>query len=63
MEYYSRALEITTGDEHLYYNIARAYYERGDKDDCRENLAKALDLNADFEEAQKFLDYLDKEKG
>lgn len=62
VEYYSRALEMTTDDENLYYNIARAYYERGDRDECRENLEKALQLNPDFDSAQQFLDFL-KKKG
>jgi len=63
VEYYTRALEITTDDENLYYNIARAYYERGDKEDCMENLKKALEIKPDFEEVQKFIAYLEKEKG
>jgi tetratricopeptide (TPR) repeat protein len=62
VDYYKRALEITHDDENLYYNIARAYFERGDKDDCRENLHKALELAPDMEVAQKFLEYLDKEE-
>lgn len=61
VEYYSRALEITVDDEHLYYNIARAYFERGDKDECLENLKKALELRPDFEEVQKFLAYIEKQ--
>ncbi|MBI9080323.1 MAG: tetratricopeptide repeat protein [Pseudodesulfovibrio sp.] len=63
VEYYSRALEMTTDDENLYYNIARAYFERGDKDDCLENLQKALEINPGFEEVKKFMDYLEKDKG
>ncbi|WP_243925169.1 tetratricopeptide repeat protein [Pseudodesulfovibrio sp. S3-i] len=62
VDYYNRALEITHDDENLYYNIARAYFERGDKDDCRENLNKALELAPDMEVARKFLEYLDKEE-
>lgn len=60
VEYYSRALEITKDDENLYYNIARAYFERGEKDLCRENLQKALELNPTMEVANQFLEYLDK---
>jgi len=62
VEYYTRALEITENDENLYYNIARAYFEQGDKDECKSNLAKALELNPSFEEANKFMEYLNKEE-
>jgi len=63
VDYYARALEITTDDENLYYNMARAYFERGDKEDCATNLSKALELNPHFEEAQKFLEYIEKQEG
>ncbi|CCH49814.1 tetratricopeptide repeat protein [Pseudodesulfovibrio piezophilus] len=61
VEYYTRALEITQDDENLYYNLARAFFERGDKDDCTTNLDKALSLNPSFEEANKFLAYIKKQ--
>lgn len=60
VEYYTRALEITDNDENLYYNIARAYYERGDREECIESLNKALSIRPDFEEVKKFLEYLEK---
>lgn len=63
VEYYTRALEITDNDENLYYNVARAYFERGDKSECMENLKKALELNPNFEEAAKFLQYIEKQEG
>lgn len=63
VEYYTRALEMTQDDENLYYNIARAYFERGDKDDCIANLRKALAIKPDFEEVKKFIEYLEKEDG
>ena len=59
VDYYARALEMTSEDENLHYNIARAYFERGDKDDCIASLNKALELNPNFEEARKFLEYLE----
>jgi tetratricopeptide (TPR) repeat protein len=61
VEYYERALKITDNDENLYYNIARAYFERGDRDDCLANLRKALEMRPGFEEAQKFLAYVEKQ--
>ena len=63
VDYYTRALEITQNDENLYYNVARAYFERGDRDDCVDNLKKALEINPDFEEANKFMEFLEKQKG
>jgi tetratricopeptide (TPR) repeat protein len=60
VEYYERALKITDNDENLYYNIARAYFERGDREDCLTNLRKALELNPHFEEVKKFMAYLEK---
>ncbi|WP_343219570.1 tetratricopeptide repeat protein [Pseudodesulfovibrio sp. JC047] len=61
VEYYSRALEISKNDENLYYNIARAYYEQGDKDACLHNLHTALRLKPGHKEANKFLKYINKE--
>ena len=63
VDYYARALEITQNDENLYYNIARAYFERGDVAESIKNLRKALDIYPDFGEAKQFLEYIDKRKG
>jgi tetratricopeptide (TPR) repeat protein len=63
VEYYERALQLTDNDENLHYNIARAYFERGDRDQCVASLRRALELNPHFEEAQKFLAYVEKEGG
>jgi tetratricopeptide (TPR) repeat protein len=61
VEYYSRALEITDNDENLFYNIARAYYERGDVAECRENLNRALELAPELAVAVQFMEFLDEE--
>ncbi|MGL1860952.1 MAG: tetratricopeptide repeat protein [Pseudodesulfovibrio sp.] len=63
VDYYRRALELTDDDENLYYNIARAYFDRGDLKDAIENLEKALKIKPDFEEAEGFLAYLKKAEG
>lgn len=63
VDYYARALEITQNDENLYYNIGRAYFERGDVAEAIKNLRKALEIYPDFEEAKRFLEYIDKHKG
>nr|WP_286181791.1 tetratricopeptide repeat protein [Desulfovibrio sp. Huiquan2017] len=57
--YYARALEITQDDENLFYNIARAHYERGDETECRKFLQQALELAPTMDVALQFLDFLD----
>lgn len=63
VEYYSRALEIADDDENLRYNIARAQFERGEEAECRANLVKALEIAPRMDEANRFLEFLDKRKG
>jgi len=60
VQYYGRALELTKDDEHLHYNIARAYFGLNRIDKVIEHLQEALKLNPEFEEAKKFMEYLDK---
>jgi tetratricopeptide (TPR) repeat protein len=62
IEYYTRALALSTTDENLHYNAARAYFDKGVLDKCREHLGEALRLNPDHEEAKKFLEFLDTKK-
>lgn len=51
VQYYTRAVELTKEDENLYYNLARAFYEKGDWDHCFTFVAKALGINAYHEHA------------
>jgi len=60
VEYYTRALSLTSTDENLHYNAARAYFDKGDLEKCREHLGEALRLNPDHEEVKKFLEFLNK---
>ncbi|WP_456325422.1 tetratricopeptide repeat protein [Desulfonauticus submarinus] len=62
VQYYGRALELTKDDEHLHYNIARAYFGLNRIDKVIYHLKEALSLNPEFEEAKKFLEFL-KKKG
>ncbi|OIO02298.1 MAG: hypothetical protein AUJ49_06405 [Desulfovibrionaceae bacterium CG1_02_65_16] len=62
IEYYTRALTLSTTDENLHYNVARAFYDKGDLEKCREHLAEALRLNPDHEEAKRFVEFLDTKK-
>ena len=56
--YYSRALEMTSNDENLHVNVARALFETKDIDGCVAHLCKALDLAPKHEQATKFLLWL-----
>lgn len=58
MEYYNKAMELSKTDENLFYNVARVYFELQDYAKTHEMLTKALELNPDMEEAQKFIAYL-----
>jgi tetratricopeptide (TPR) repeat protein len=59
LDYYLRAAELTTDDEHLYHNIARAYYEKGELKNCVKYLKKCLELNPELEEAKLFWNFLE----
>lgn len=60
IDYYERALEMTSQDENLHYNIARAYFEKGMLEKCSDHLNKVISLNSEHAEAQKFLEYIKK---
>ncbi|MCJ2165958.1 tetratricopeptide repeat protein [Pseudodesulfovibrio sp. S3] len=42
---YRRALQHTEVDDHLYYNLSRAYYEQGQWWDCMTALVRCFELN------------------
>lgn len=60
VDYYSRAIEMTDSDENLHYNMARAFFEKGQAAECREHLQHALLINPEHEEASKFMDFVKK---
>lgn len=60
IRYYEKSLEIVNTDENVYFNLARVYYEKGLNDQTVSNLERALTLNPEFVEAQKFLNYCQK---
>lgn len=62
IEYYTKALSLTNVDENLHYNVARAYFDKGDLEQCRTHLDEAKRLNPDHEEVKKFLEFLDAKK-
>jgi tetratricopeptide (TPR) repeat protein len=58
LAYYKRALDFSSQDENLHYNIARAHLENQDPSAALEHLFKALELNSEFKEAEQFLMWL-----
>ena len=58
VDYYRRALELSSDDENLWYNLARAQYERQDWAACAEAVTKCLGLDPQHEEGRKMMDYL-----
>ncbi len=59
LDYYQRAVELAQNDEHLHHNIARAYFEKGDIENCLASLKRSLELNPDLAESLMFLKYLE----
>jgi tetratricopeptide (TPR) repeat protein len=55
---YRKALKTHPDDDHLHFNLARAYYEKGETAACLEMLEKALAINPDLAEARRFQAYL-----
>lgn len=60
IKYYEKSLEIVSDDENVFFNLARVYFEKGMGGECVDNLKKALNINPEFVEAQKFLKYCKK---
>jgi tetratricopeptide (TPR) repeat protein len=55
---YEKAVSIAPKDETLYYNLGRAYKEKGDYKTAYEKVKKALEIKPDFKEAQEYLEFL-----
>jgi tetratricopeptide (TPR) repeat protein len=60
LRYYLRAAELVEDDEHLFHNIARCYYEKGDVKECKTYLKKSLRMNRHLRESQLFWEFLRK---
>ncbi len=58
--YYQKAISLNARDEHLHFNIARALFESGQMEQCQNHLCNALEINSTFNEAVRFLEYIDK---
>jgi len=51
---YQKAITISPQDEHLYFNVARIYYDKKEWDNALKWLQKALEINPHFRDAQIF---------
>nr|WP_243310527.1 tetratricopeptide repeat protein [Fundidesulfovibrio agrisoli] len=60
IQFFNRALEIRDDDEHIYFNLARVHFDKGDMQQCIGVLSKATELNPGFAEAHKFIRYCEK---
>lgn len=58
VQYYARAVELTAEDDNLYYNLARAFYEKGDWEHCFDFLARALKINTAHEAALSLCSFM-----
>jgi tetratricopeptide (TPR) repeat protein len=62
LQYYLRAEQLVQNDEHLFHNIARCYFEKGNIEGCKKYLLKSLEVNPSLEASLKFWAFL-KDKG
>ncbi|MGE4293014.1 MAG: tetratricopeptide repeat protein [Desulfovibrio sp.] len=60
LSYYFRALEFAADDENLHYNLARAFFEKGNHPDATRHLQQCLAMNPEHAEAKSFLASLQK---
>ncbi|QGY40711.1 tetratricopeptide repeat protein [Pseudodesulfovibrio cashew] len=58
LKYYFRAGELVEDDDHLWHNIARCYYEKGDVQQCKNFLRKSLSINPELRESRMFWRFL-----
>jgi tetratricopeptide (TPR) repeat protein len=58
---YKRAIFMDPVDEVLHYNIAHAYYKKGQTSEAARHLQRALAIKPDFEEGKQFLNRITNE--
>ncbi|WP_029897536.1 tetratricopeptide repeat protein [Desulfohalovibrio reitneri] len=56
---YREALRLNPHDDHLYFNMARALYDMGEMDTCRQALRRSLSLNPELRHSREFLAFLE----
>lgn len=62
VDYYKRALQLTKDDENLWYNLARAQFERENYAKAGHAVAACLKLDPEHESGKKMLAYLTQKK-
>jgi len=62
IHFFHKALRIQPDDDHLMFNLARAYWHNEEHDKCAEQLERALEVNPGFVEARRFAKYLQRSK-
>lgn len=55
---YRKAISISPNDENLHYNLARAFIEKGKKEDAEEYIDLAIKINPKFREGLKLQQYI-----
>ncbi len=60
LKYYARAYALSKDDEHLLYNMARTFYEKGSPKIALRYLHKAMALNPEFRQGRDFLQMLER---
>jgi tetratricopeptide (TPR) repeat protein len=55
---YKKALTVSPRDENVYYNLARAYIEIGQKKNAKATIEQGLQINPEFSEGVKLLQYI-----
>ncbi len=58
LDYYRKAETLADSDENLFYNIARAFFDKENPAQSLEYLQKAIKLNPTFREARLFVKYM-----
>jgi tetratricopeptide (TPR) repeat protein len=60
LRFYTKAIELNSDDENLYFNLSRVHYEMGNNGMALQHIEKALEIQPDMEWAQKFKSYIEK---
>ncbi len=55
---YKKAITVSPNDENLYYNLARAYIDTGQKKNAEASITQALQINPDFKEGMKLFKHI-----
>jgi len=58
IKYYVKAIDLSPRDENLYFNVARAYFEKEDVKKADEYIQQALSINPNFDEVKKLLGFV-----